>query len=82
MYSSYTTAANNVEQHTPNAARERIMLGAAIADLREALYHQQCLLLALIQLLEDRGVLDAAEVLDQGRSLSSEELPDLPFTVR
>lgn len=43
-------------------ARERIMLAAAVADLRQELYRQGLLLEALFQALEEAGLLDADEV--------------------
>lgn len=60
-------------------ARERIMLGAAIADLREALYKQQCLLLAILEMLDEKDLMDQAEALDRGRALSERDWPDLPL---
>lgn len=44
----------------PVEARERIMLAAAVADLREGLYAQQCLLEALIAALAEQGLIDGA----------------------
>lgn len=66
---------------SPLEARERIMLAAAVADLRESLYAQQCLLEALIRALAERGLVDAAELgrgearRDQARSRDQEAGP-------
>ena len=61
-------------------ARERIMLAAAVADLREALFHQQCVIEALLQLLGEQGVLDDAEVRDRAEAVYGDAAPARPVT--
>lgn len=79
MFSGYTRTVQRTTRYRASEARERILLGAAIADLREALYHQQCLLFALIDILAERTGLDETEVLDRARAISARDLPDLPL---
>lgn len=55
-----------------NEARERILLGAAVADLRETVYRQQCLLEALLQSLEDDERVDSAAVRDLAAALAAQ----------
>lgn len=43
-------------------ARERILLAAAVADLRQQLYQQQLVLEALTQLLDEAGLVERAEL--------------------
>src|SRR5690606_8348798 len=46
----------------PGDARERILLAAAVADLRQDLYGQHCLLAALIEALAARGLIDEEDL--------------------
>ena len=65
---AYRTGVTSVRW--PTEARERILLAAAVADLREAVYAQQCLLEALVQALAEQGLVDEAELRDRADTLA------------
>ena len=52
--SGYSSILRSESRRAIAEARERILLGAAVADLREAVYRQQCLLEALIEWLVEQ----------------------------
>jgi len=56
---AYLSAAGRAH---PGDARERILLAAAVADLRQDLYGQHCLLAALIEALAARGLIDEEDL--------------------
>ncbi|HEY8449334.1 MAG TPA: hypothetical protein VIL95_02535 [Bacillota bacterium] len=74
MYSSYSTTVRSAVRSSVGEARERILLAAAVADLREALYRQQCWLTALVSALEERGLLEEGEIRDRAEAISQQDL--------
>lgn len=68
---SRPTAYRNQAIYTPAAvdARATILIGAALADLRETVYRQQCMIEALLIALTERGLVDDAQLHEHAQAL-------------